>query len=246
MFRTGDRNYLYILILYIVLTIVYLISEYVLTGHRFGVPLDDTWIHFRFAENFANGHFFEFNIGDPTPGTTSPFWIIILSIPFLISSKLFMVFSFLVGSIFLLLTCLEVYRLGKRLGFNENYSFLISLLTLLAGRLLWSSLSGMEITLFCYLSVIIVKTHLGELKSGKINIITGLLLGIAAITRPETYLLALIYYIVTLVLFRKTIKQNILHLGLSAIIFLIIIIPAFHISGSECRILSHPEFYLHG
>ena len=225
MFRTGDRNYLYILILYIVLTIVYLISEYVLTGHRFGVPLDDTWIHFRFAENFANGHFFEFNIGDPTPGTTSPLWIIILSIPFLISSKLFMVFSFLVGSIFLLLTCLEVYRLGKRLGFNENYSFLISLLTLLAGRLLWSSLSGMEITLFCYLSVIIIKMHLGELKSGKVNIITGLLLGIAAITRPETYLLALIYYIVTLVLFRKTIKQNILHLGLSAIIFLVIIIP---------------------
>jgi hypothetical protein len=225
MFRTGDRNYLYILILYIVLTIAYLTSEYFITGHRFGVPLDDTWIHFRFAENFANGHFFEFNIGDPTPGTTSPFWIMILSIPFLIYSKLFMAFSLFVGSVFLLLTCIEIYRLGKRLGFSENYSLLISLLTLLAGRLLWSSLSGMEITLFCYLSIMVVKNHLAELKSGKVNIVTGLLIGIAGITRPEAYLLAVIYYILTIVLFRKSIKQNIFHLALSAVIFLIIILP---------------------
>ena len=225
MFRTGDRNNLYILILYIVLTITYLVSEYFITGHRFGVPLDDTWIHFRFAENFANGHFFEYNIGSPMPGTTSPLWIIILSIPFLIYSKLFMVFSLLAGSIFLLLTCLEIYRLGKRLGFSENYSFLIAMLTLLAGRLLWSSLSGMEITLFCYLTVIIVKTHIGEIKSGRVSIITGLLLGIAGITRPEAYLLAAIYFVLTLVLLRKSIKENILHLVLSAVIFLIIILP---------------------
>jgi len=225
MFRTGDRNYLYLLILYIVLSIVYLISEYVITGHRFGVPLDDTWIHFRFAENFANGHFFEFNTGYPTPGTTSPLWIIILSIPFLISSKLFMVFSLLAGSVFLLLTALETYRLSKQLEFSENYSFIIALLTLLAGRLLWSSLSGMEITLFCYLSVIIVRMHLGELNSGKINIITGLLLGIAVITRPEAYLFAAVYYILTMIIFRKTVKKNILHFILSATIFLVIILP---------------------
>jgi len=59
MFRTNDRNYLYIVILYAVLTISYLFSEYVITGHQFGVPLDDSWIHFRFAENFAKAHFFE-------------------------------------------------------------------------------------------------------------------------------------------------------------------------------------------
>lgn len=225
MFRTGDRNYLYLLILYIVLTIVYLISEYVITGHQFGVPLDDTWIHFRFAENFASGHFFEFNTGYPAPGTTSPLWIIILSIPFLISSKLFMVFSLLAGSVFLLLTVLETYRLSKLLGFSENYSFIIALLTLFAGRLLWSSLSGMEITLFCYLTLITVKIHLAELKSGRVSIVTGLLLGIAGITRPEAYLLAAVYYILTLVLFRKSMKQNIFHLALSAVIFLIIIFP---------------------
>jgi hypothetical protein len=225
MFRTNDRNYLYILILYVVLTISYLLSEFVITGHRFGVPLDDTWIHFRFAENFAHGHFFEYNIGEPTPGTTSPFWIIAMSIPFLISSKLALSFSLLIGSIFLLLTCIEIYRLGKKLGFGENYSLLIAVLTLLAGRLIWSSLSGMEITFFCYISVIIIKTHLREIEQNKINVVTGLLLGLAVITRPEAYLLALIYYIVTAILLRRVLKQNLVHLALSVLVFAVIILP---------------------
>ncbi len=225
MFGTNDRNYLYIAILYAVLTISYLLSEYVITGHQFGVPLDDTWIHFRFAENFAHGHFFEYNIGEPVPGTTSPFWVIILSIPFLISSKLTLFFALLVASIFYFLTSIEIYRLSKKLGFKENYALLISVLTLLAGRLAWSSLSGMEITLFCYLTVIIVKNNINEWENKKINIVTGLLLGLAVITRPEAYLLALIYYALTLILMGKTIKKNIFHFVLSVLVFLAVIIP---------------------
>ncbi len=225
MFRTKDRNYLYLVILYIVLTISYLVSEFIITGRQFGMPLDDTWIHFRFAENFAHGHFFEFNIGSPTPGTTSPFWVIILSIPFLISSKLIILFSLLAGSVFFLLTSIEIYRLAKRLGFNENYALLIAVLTLLAGRLGWSSLSGMEITFFTYLTVIIIKTHIGELRQNKINIVTGLLLGLAVITRPEAYLLALMYYVITVILLRKSIRKNIIQLALSLIVFAVIIIP---------------------
>jgi hypothetical protein len=225
MFRTNDRNYLYILILYAVLTISYLISEFVITGHQFGAPLDDTWIHFRFAENFAKGHFFEFNIGTPTPGTTSPFWVIILSIPFLISSKLILPFSYIIGSVFFLLVGIETYRLSNRLGFEKKYALLISVLTLLAGRLAWSSLSGMEITLFCYLTVIIVKTHLGEIEHNKIKIVTGLLLGLAAVTRPETYLLAVIYYLLTVIFLRKVLKQNLVNLVLSLLVFAVIILP---------------------
>lgn len=225
MFRTNDRNYLYLVILYIVLTISYLLSEFIITGRQFGVPLDDTWIHFRFAENFAGGHFFEYNIGDPTPGTTSPFWVIVLAIPFLISSKLIILFSLLAGSVFFLLTGLETYRLGKRLGFSENYALIAAVLTLLAGRLAWSSLSGMEITFFTYITVIIIKTHIGEIELNKTSILTGLLLGLAVVTRPEAYLLAAIYYVLMIVLFRKLLRKNILSLVLSFVVFAAIVIP---------------------
>lgn len=225
MFGIKDRNYLYIAILYSVLTISYILSEFIITGNQFGVPLDDTWIHFRFAENFAHGHFFEYNIGEPTPGTTSPFWVIILSIPFLISHKLILPFSYIVGSLFFLLIGLEIYRLSIKLGFEKKYALLISVLTMLAGRLAWSSLSGMEITLFCYLTIVIFKTHLNEITQNRIKIVTGLLLGLAAVTRPETYLLALIYYILTIVLFRKVLKQNLTNLLLSLAVFAALILP---------------------
>jgi hypothetical protein len=236
MFSTSDRNYLYITVLYAVLTISYLICEYIITGHHWGVPLDDTWIHFRFAENFANGHFFEFNTGEPVPGTTSPFWVIALSIPFLISSKLIIPYSYLIGSVFFLLIGFETYRLSNKLGFEKKYSLFAAALTLLAGRLAWSSLSGMEITLFCYLTIVIVKTHLNEIEQNKVKIITGLLIGLAAVTRPEAYLLALIYYILTIILFKNALKQNLKHLLLSLSVFAVIILPypyfSYSVTGS--------------
>jgi hypothetical protein len=225
MFKNADRHVLSIVFLYLFLQVFYLIAEYQITGHRFGVPLDDTWIHFRFAENFSHGHFFEYNLGEPTPGTTSPLWVIILSIPFLFSHSAAQPFALAAGSLFFLLTLIELYKLCLKLGFDTLYSIFIVLITMLCGRLLWSSLSGMEITLLCYLSILIFKNHLRELENGKLMAVNGLLLGIAANTRPETYLLAGIYYLVSLILFRNNLKQTIKTLLLSFLIFILLIIP---------------------
>ena len=221
----NDRNYFFIFLAFFVLTLAYLLSEYIITGHQFGVPLDDTWIHFRFAENFAQGHFFEYNIGDPTPGTTSPLWVIILSIPFLFSHKLIFIYSLLAGAVFFLLTSFEVYKLSQKLGFTKNYALLIALLTLLAGRVAWSSLSGMEITLFCYLTLVIIRIHLNELERNKLTIINGLLLGISINVRPEAYLLAGLYYITSLILMRKSLRENLLRFVLSLAVFILVVLP---------------------
>ena len=220
-----DRNYIYIFSAFILLTLVYLISEYIITGRHFGVPLDDTWIHFRFAENFAKGYFFQYNIGEPVPGSTSPLWVIILSIPFLISSKIYLPASYILGSFFFLLAIIEIYKLSLKIGLSKNYSLLVTLLTLLCGRLLWSSLSGMEITLFCYLTLLIVRKHLYEIEIEKVNISTGILLGLSIAVRPESYLFAFIYYVVTILLLRKSLKLNLRNIILSLIIFIIIILP---------------------
>jgi hypothetical protein len=228
MFKSNDKNYLYIILLYLVLSSSYLFSEYVITNHQLGVPLDDTWIHFRFAENFAQGYFFQYNIGVPTPGTSSPFWVIILSIPFLISKDFVLVFSLVIGSIFFLLTVIEIYRLCLKIGFNKNYSMLTAVLTLICGRLLWSSLSGMEIALFCYLLVLAVKTHLKEIETSKITIVNGFLFGLAVVTRPEAYILALIYYILTILFLIKPagrLNENLVNFLISILIFLVIILP---------------------
>ena len=94
-----------------------------------------------------------------------------------------------------------------------------------AGRLLWSSLSGMEITLFVLLSILIISSHLKEISTGKVSLLTGVLLGVAANTRPETYLLAGLYYLTTLYLLRGKLKGNFPKLVLSGVIFVLLLLP---------------------
>lgn len=214
-----------IIILFFVIQAAYLLTEYNITGHQFGVPLDDVWIHFRYAENFAAGNFFHYNPGEPTPGTTSPLWVVILSIPFLFSPSFIIPFALFISSLFFLYALLELYDLCVRLDMDMEHSMLVTLLTLLCGRLLWSALSGMEITLFVLLSVLVVKNHIKETEQGKLMVSTGLLLGLASLTRPEAYLLALIYYLYSVFNFRKELKQNTRGLLLSLIIFSVIILP---------------------
>src|SRR3972149_9116154 len=127
----GRKNI--IIILYIVLQAAYLLTEYNITNHQIGVPLDDVWIHFRYAENFSQGHFFEYNPGEPQPGTTSPLWVILLSIPFLISQNILIPFTLLLSSLFLLYALLELFDLCVKLGLDLEQSMLITLLTMLAG-----------------------------------------------------------------------------------------------------------------
>lgn len=99
------------------------------------------------------------------------------------------------------------------------------MLTLLAGRIAWSSLSGMEITLFCYLIAAIVRIHLNELEQKKLFIWNGLLLGISINVRPEAYLLAGLYYISSLILLRKNLRENVSKLSLSIVLFIAAVLP---------------------
>ncbi len=134
-------------------------------------------------------------------------------------------YALFASSLFFLLALIQLYKLCIRLGFDGIYSLFITLLTMSAGRLLWSSLSGMEITLFTLLCILIFQNHLKEIETGKLTLINGLLLGIAANTRPETYLLAGIYYIISLILLKDNFKENIGRLVLSGIIFIALLIP---------------------
>src|SRR5437868_6061423 len=55
-------------------------DQQALTGELWGVPVDDTYIHFRFAQNLASGHGFAFNPGQSLPGSTSPLWVVLLAL----------------------------------------------------------------------------------------------------------------------------------------------------------------------
>ena len=167
----------------------FLYQEWRLSGGLGGVPLDDSWIHYRFAENLRSGMGFAFNPGVPTPGSTSPLWVGLLAMvgqDYLIPSKI-------IGVLAYLGTGCMVFFLGKFLGVRPGFAFLAGLGTLAVGRLAWAAPSGMETTMFSLIVLIALWAWAHESKnSNSIRISTSLIFGCACLLRPEgIFLLAL-------------------------------------------------------
>lgn len=127
-------------------------DQQALTGNLWGVPVDDAYIHFRFAQNLASGHGFSFNPNQPLPGSTSPLWVILLAIPACFGAPLWLVAK-VYGVVFLILCAVLAWRLAARFIDMPSATLAAGALTALDGRLLWSAPSGMEVTLFAALGL---------------------------------------------------------------------------------------------
>jgi hypothetical protein len=130
----------------------FLRAQLALAGNLWGVPLDDAYIHFRFAQNLAAGHGFSFNPDHPVPGSTSPLWVVLLAgaavlgTPFWLAAKVY-------GVLFGAVAAVLAWRLALRLTGAPIAALATGALTALDGRLLWAAPSGMEVTLFAALSL---------------------------------------------------------------------------------------------
>jgi hypothetical protein len=163
---------------------LFLFEEWRLTGRLDGVPLDDSWIHYRFAENLRGGRGFSFNPGVPTPGSTAPFWVILLSAignGYLIPSKITGILAYLASGVL-------VYFLSHRITASKPFAFLTGLGTLFAGRLAWVAPSGMETAAFTAVSLLALFSW-DRSKKERISPWTSLAFGLACTLRPEGYLL---------------------------------------------------------
>lgn len=246
-----DKNYIYIAGACIFSCLFYLVFEYIFTGGRMGVPLDDTWIHFQFADNFAKGYFFQYNPGEYTAGTTSPLYVIVLgSMSYII--KNFIISSVFLSSVFFLLSCIFIYKVSlnffkdnsslneilKSTGVSPEYiSLITALLTAFTGRVVWSALSGMETTMFMMFCILGIYFHIKSLQSGKFSLLPALFISLATVSRPEGFLLYALYMfdLTANLIKEKTIKANILNLFLALLIFILLTFPylifSYEISG---------------
>lgn len=170
---------------------IYFALEYGYTGGNPGAPLDDVYIHFQFSKNITEMNGFSFNAGEPTPGSTSPAWTLLLSAPYLLIknhlliAKLFSVFFYLgIG--------LTTFSLSKHVTKSTRFSVIAAIMTLITGRLAWSGLSGMEVTLFGFLLSLFLYLYYQKYPRWFLSLI----LGIGSVVRPEGYLL-FVFYLVT-------------------------------------------------
>jgi len=202
---------------------LFLFYELKITNNHLGAPLDDAYIHFQFSKNLAEGNGFSFNAGQPTPGSTSPAWTVLITL-FYLFIKNHLLIAKVLSVVFYLLTGITSYYLGLEVFKSKKFALIVSVFTLLTGRFAWSALSGMEVTLFAFLLTLFILLYLKE----KSKYLLMLILGIASIVRPEGYLIFTFYlFVQTPVVSKRPFfsKKELVTLMLSTAIYLSIILP---------------------
>jgi arabinofuranosyltransferase len=189
MMRARARDQLIIIAAAVALLVLcYLIEARVNNGY-IGAPVDDTYIHMQFADNILAGNGFSYNPGEAVPGSTSPLWVMLITLGGLFTDDLLKVSLFL-SSLFYILTGIGAYRVARKLLVSPGWSLPAALLVLFTGRLLWAGVSGMETALFAALCLFGSDFHAGRRNSaGRPSLLAAVLLSLASQARPEGYLL---------------------------------------------------------
>lgn len=154
------------------------------TGGVWGAPLDDTWIHMQFARNLSQGQGFSYNPGEPTPGSTSPLWTLLLAAVALFTDRL-LIPAAVLSALFLLVSTWLTYGFTWSLTRSWWAAVGAGMAVATTGRMLWAGLAGMETTLFAALSLAAVWAY----TRGGLRPWTALLMALASQVRPEGHAL---------------------------------------------------------
>jgi hypothetical protein len=146
-------------------------------------PLDDSWIHMQFARNLAEGRGFTYNPGVPVSGSTAPLWTLLLGGVFAVFGSQPALAKGL-GLAAALTTAWLAGRLAEVWAESRELGLLASVLTALAGPMVWGALSGMEVSL----AAVLVCAALLLNARGRPGAAAGAL-GLAVLARPEAVLL---------------------------------------------------------
>ncbi len=158
------------------------------TDGQGGVPLDDAWIHFQFARNLARGDGLSFNPGEPTAGSTAPLWTLLLAAVYRMGGS-FPVAGQVLSGVCFLLALAATRALSQQLTGKRWAAWLAGIIVAVNGRFVWAGLSALETCLFAALSLVAIGSHLKDRASGRYRLRTAALFALAALSRPEGYLL---------------------------------------------------------
>ncbi len=156
---------------------------------EFGFPLDDGWIHVRFAQNIARGHGFTFNPGEPTSPTTGPLWTVLLGLAYRLTGE-YILTSAAMNWVFCWLAALAAAALAQTLVPSRAFGAAAALAIAVTVPLPWLALSGMEPPLFMWLTLLAILLHVRLRRaSGMRALLPAVVIGIAVTARPENLLL---------------------------------------------------------
>ncbi|MDL1896941.1 hypothetical protein FBQ82_11740 [Anaerolineae bacterium CFX7] len=208
----------------------YLAVAYLQNG-AFGFPLDDAWIHQVYARNLGTRFEFSFFAGQPSAGSTSPLWALLLSVGYALHLD-FRVWTIGLGIAFLGASALMTQRVTFHLTENARVvNWFAPLFLVFEWHLVWAAASGMEIVLFVFLALALVEAFFARRGAWSL----GLLAGLLTLTRPEGMALAaLIGGGLLLPRSDASMFQRVKALGVFAALFAVALLPylAFNLYAS--------------
>jgi arabinofuranosyltransferase len=185
--RKTDHSYLNLILLAGII-ILFLFHAYYIYNDSNGWMVDDAYISFRYAENFADGKGLVFNENEKVEGYTNFLWVVLLAFFYKIGFYTPDI-AVVLGIFFSVCTIIYLYKLSHSFYIQGN----LKILSLIAPALLaasnnvalWS-FGGLSYPLFMCLSLAGF-----YYLTGKYNSIAGaVLLSLTALTRPEGMLFA--------------------------------------------------------
>ena len=148
-------------------------------GGFLGFALDDAWIHQTYARNLAQGLGFAFVPGQPSAGSTSPLWTLMLSVGYFMHVP-YLAWAYLLGTALLGLTGWLTFRLAAGLmPEHPGAAWLAGLVVAAEWHMVWAAVSGMETLLFAALALaafVIPPRRAGWL---------GIAAGVSILARPD-------------------------------------------------------------
>ena len=159
-------------------------------GGQAGFPLDDAWIHQTYARSLAASGRMAYVAGQPSAGSTSPLWTLLLSAGYALRID-YRVWTYALGAAMLALCAWGVWRLSLRLWPDRPRLALVAgALCAFEWHLGWAAASGMETLLYAALAVALIEWAIRAEPGVWGGLIGGALGGLLTVTRPEGLLLA--------------------------------------------------------
>jgi hypothetical protein len=156
-----------------------------LNTYGIGFPLDDAWIHQTYARNFGLFGEWTFIPGEPSGGSTSPLWGLLISIGHLLGLHPFW-WTFFLGWLSLWGISVIGFLFLLRLGIDqEKYAIYLGILLSLEWHLIWSACSGMETLLFAFIIFIVFYCLFNSKDYRLYWLLIGGLVGVSVWLRPD-------------------------------------------------------------
>jgi hypothetical protein len=149
---------------------------------RIGFPLDDAWIHFTYARNFAEHGQWAFRLGETSAASTAPLWTVLLGIGYAFKLAPY-IWTFLLGWVILALLGIQAETTARKLvpSYKPRLPW-VGLFFVTAWHLTWSAVSGMETLLHGYIIFIVLSRLIVEPRQ---YLALGFIAGLSIWVRPD-------------------------------------------------------------